>query len=911
VAAAPADLVQYGDYCHWLQGQQARQRAQLDYWLAQLAGAPQLHSLPLDHARPPRQGHGGRKLRRVLPAARLARVREQCGVHGVTLFMYLQTAFAAVLSLYANEADIVMGTPVAGRRHRDLGATVGLFVNTVVLRSQVDGHAGFAQLLAANRATIVQALEHQDLPFDDLLEHLAIPRSRAFSPLVQILFALQTQLGSPLELPGAAVADLPNDGEPVKVDLQLVAQEQCGAQCGELQLEWHYNASLFAPPSIARMADTLDALLDAVVAHPDTPLFELPLARHDARQAALRQAASAAPRQRLERMVAEAAARHPQRTAVRGPDGALTYAELERQATALAGRLHGLGVGRGSVAGLHLEQSPALLVAMLAVLKTGAAYLPLYPALPAERLQLMLDDSCAAVLVTASALRGRLTAACTVLIDDDAGTGNGASTCLGLPDSADLDAGDAAYVLYTSGTTGQPKGVIVAHAGVANLLDQMDALAPLPATNGPNGLLWSNMSFDVSVYEIYSMLCRGGTLHLVPDALRLEPRRLFQWMDEREIGSAFLHAAYLGPFGDHAAAGGGRALRRLLIGVEPIAAALVERIGRHLPALRVINGYGPTEATICCTLYPCGRSAPQPDAPLPIGRAVQGLELRVMNPAGGIAPPGAIGELYVAGIGLAVGYLRRPALDRDRFVPLPPDGTRFYRTGDLVRLNGDDELVFMGRCDRQVKVRGFRVELGEVETRLCQLPGIAEAAVLVAGEGAHGRLLAYVVTDDAARALSAVELEQQVRHGMRAAVPEYMVPARVIAVERMPRNASGKVHTALLPAPSDDRTVVAPRNAIETRLLRIWRDVLETDDLGVTDDFFAVGGQSLLAMLVLARTREQFGLGDAELSVTDLLDHPTIESFARTYALVLAAPPVREKIHYLSALADPVEEGVI
>lgn len=912
VAPAPGTLLQYGDYSQWLQQQEPRWRAQLGYWLTQLDGAPHMHSLPLDHARAPRQGHAGSKLHRALPADALDGIRRQCQAHGVTLFMHLHAAFAAVLSLYANEADIVTGTPVAGRRHRDAEATVGLFVNTLALRSRVDGRASFAQLLAANRSMILQALEHQDVPFDELVEQLDMPRSRAFSPLVQILFVLQTQLGSPLNLAGCEVDSISNDSEPVKVELQVVAQERDG----QLLLEWHFSTALFAPASVARMADTLVRLLAVLDTHMDTPLFALPLAGQQSGQEPSQEphgaTTQAAPLLRLEHMFEAAAARFPERLALSGADASLSYGELDRQASALAGRLCAWGVRRSSVVALHLDRSAAMIVAMLAVLKAGAAYLPLDPVHPQARLQAILDDSGARVLLTlrarAEALsmaRGRV-----VLLDDEAALAGAAQA---VPARATHLAGDPAYILYTSGTTGQPKGVVVAHAGVANLMQHMDALAPLDAA--PSGLLWSNMCFDVSVYETFSMLCSGGALYVVPEALRLEPQRLFQWMDGAGIASAFLHAAYLAPYAAHAAGGGGRALRRMLVGVEPIAAGPVEAVVRALPGLRVINGYGPTETTICCTLFPYGRAALAADAALPIGRAVQGLELRVMNAAGHMVPPGAIGELYVAGVGLALGYLNLPDLDSERFVTAGPAPVRAYRTSDLVRLNGDDELVFLGRTDKQVKVRGFRVELGEIETRLCQLDGVAEAVVVAAGDAAQRQLLAYVVLDDAplkdAAAAPAAAFEQHVRRGLRKLLPEYMVPARVLVIERMPLNASGKVQLERLPAPeAGGAAPLAPRNDIEARLLRLWEKVLEVDGLSVTDDFFAVGGQSLLAMLLVARIREEFCLGDTAISVADLLDDPTIESFARTHAPVLAEESVRRKIHYLASLQDPIEEGV-
>jgi amino acid adenylation domain-containing protein len=909
-APVPGPLVQYGDYCHWLhqQGQERRWRAQLEYWASQLEGAPHLHSLPLDHPRTPKQGHAGSKQYRTLAAGALARLRRQCQAHDVTLFMYLQTAFAAVLALYANETDIVMGTPVAGRRHRDLEGTVGLFVNTLVLRSRVDGNLSFAQLLAANKAMIVQALEHQDVPFDEVVEQLGIPRSRAVSPLVQILFVLQTELGGELRLPGGEVEYVANDSEPVKVELQLVAHELNG----QLQLEWHFNTGLFAEASIARMADSLLRLVAVLDAQSDTPLFALPLADHDTTQAPHCAETLDAPLGRLERWFEQAADRFPERVAVAGDDASLSYRELDQQASALAARLCAWGVQRAALVALHLDRSPAMLVAMLGVLKAGAAYLPLDPAHPPARLQAILDDSGAQVLLTQRAMAQVLDLAKgrKVLLDDEAALTSGAAP---LPDRATHLAQDPAYILYTSGTSGQPKGVIVAHAGVANLLNHMDALAPLG--EAPHGMLWSNFCFDLSVYEMYSMFCRGGTLHIVPDALRLEPQLLFKWMDARRITSAFMHAAYLAQFGDHVGGGGGQALRRMMVGVEPIAAGPVEAIARQVPGLRVLNAYGPTESSICSTLFLLGRMPLAADALLPIGRAVHGLELRVMNAMAELVPPGAIGELYVGGVGLALGYLNRPDLNQAKFVTLGQGAarTRFYRTGDFVRLNACGELDFLGRMDTQVKLRGFRIELSEIETRLCQLDEVSAAVVVAAGDAVHRQLNAYVVLKDAARATNSPDFELRARQALRKLLPEYMVPSSIIVLERIPLNANGKLQTERLPAPAVNaggKPAIAARDTVEARLLQLWADVLEVEGLGVTDDFFAAGGQSLLAMRLVARIRSEFSLGEGVISIVDLLDNPTAEMFARAHALVLAEESARRKIHYLASMQDAAEEGV-
>ncbi|SDZ17863.1 amino acid adenylation domain-containing protein [Lysobacter sp. yr284] len=902
----PAPRVQYIDFCHWLdrKGEDESWAHRFAYWSSQLESVPHLHSLPLDRARPPKQTHAGGKLYRRMGPERLAHLKRKSQAHDATMFMFLQTAFSVLLGLYSNERDIVVATPVAGRLHGDLEDTVGLFVNTLALRTRIDGNPPFAELLAANKAMIERALEHQDVPFDAVIDRLRIPRSRAHGPLAQVAFALQNVGEGELALIGAEVERLDNPTEPVKFDLQLLAQEDPDG----LRLEWHYNRDLFAQASVARMADSFMQLLESVLERSDAPVFSLAPAPAPVSDAAV--AASAF--ERLETMFERAARATPERIAVAMEDRRLSYRELDRRATDLAARLRACGAGPGAVVALHMRPSPETIVAVLGTLKAGAAYLPLDPIHPQARLQAIYEDSGAAVLLTQPALAGRIDAGRgerIVLERDDA-----PASAPSPPAPAAADPHAPAYVIYTSGTTGTPKGVVVAHAGLANLLQRMDELAPLA---GPwNGSLWSSFGFDVSVYEIFSALCRGGTLDIVPEAVRLDPERLFQWMEERRIASAFIHAGYLERFAEHVRGGGaGQRLQRTLIGVEPIAVAHVAAIAGNLPNLRVINGYGPTETTVCCTLFPFGRTALAADEYLPIGQAVRGLQLRVFNGAGAPAPAGAVGELYVGGVGLALGYLRRPELDRDRFVAAGEgDGAvRLYRTGDLVRWRADGELEFLGRADEQVKIRGFRIELGEVRARLCQLAEVSEAVALALGQGEHRRLVAYVVLKPEADASPAADTVAKLRQDLRRLLPEYMVPADIAVIERIPLNANGKLQRDALPhicANPAGTGIVAARDATEAELLALWKEVLAVQDIGVADDFFAAGGNSLLATRLVGRVRAQFGLDQSEIGLGEVLEHPTVQGFAHALADALAMRASRSKARHLQALQGEMEEGV-
>lgn len=901
--------LQYIDYAQWLRAQAADPAlaTQLDYWLQRLKGLPQLHGLPLDKPRPALQTYTGRQVRRTIAGQSLAAVRAQCQVQDATLFMFMHMAFSALVALYSAERDIVIGFPTAGRRHPDADATVGLFINTAIVRSQVDGAASFDSLLAQSKRDIRDTLAHQDVPYEVLLEHLKPARSRAHSPLVQLLLTVQDRQTPGFALPGVAAEPLANPEQPVKFDLQLEVEEHAE----QLQVTWRFNADLFDEHSIERMADGFNQLLAVAAQDGKATLHSI------AGQAAPLQGPPAAtPARRLEALFEEHARAHPDRTAVVFEATRLSYRELDCRANALASQLRARGVGHGGLVGLCVDRSIEMVVGLLAVLKAGAAYVPLDMAYPTRRLAAMIADCDACVLLGQRRHEAVLATfeRPVLLLDADAGEA-GNDPALPRP----LDASEPAYVIYTSGTTGVPKGVVVSHASVANLLAHFDRLAPLQAPW--NGSLWSSINFDVSVYEIFSPLCAGGCLHIIPDAHRLDPERLFAWMAQSGIHSSYLYAGYLEPYGEHlAGSSDASVLRRMLVGVEPISSDHLNAIARHVPALQIVNGYGPTEATVCCTTL---RFEPSPQAParrVPIGRAVAGAELHVMNASGQPVLPGALGELFVGGAGLAIGYLNNPDLTRQRFVDMRVDGTtrRLYRTGDVVRCLPSGDLEFIGRADEQIKIRGFRIEPGEIEVRLCEQDEVGDATVLALGEGIDKRIVAYVVPRSglaAARDAEAMALVERIRHGLKAFLPDYMVPADIVLLDAIPMTANGKVDRAALPRPAQSQAGatthrVAPRNEVERRLVEIWKEVLAQDEVGVTEDFFALGGHSLHVTRLTSRMRQRFELGEADLSLETVFENPTVERLAVALAIALRRNEARAKEQFLASLGENVEEGV-
>lgn len=901
--------VQYVDYAEWNRTfpDDSAMTAQLDYWLRKLDGLPQLHGLPLDKPRPTLQTYTGKQVTRTIAGRSLNAIRERCQAREVTLFMFMHMAFSALVALYSAERDIVIGFPMAGRRHRDVDATVGLFVNTAILRSQVDGDASFHSLLEESKRNIREAISNQDIPFEILLEKLRPARSRAHSPLVQLLLTVQSQ-EEDFALSGLEVERLANPEEPVKFDLQLEVEERPEA----LQITWHFNADLFEQCSIERMADSFNQLADVAATDGAATVYSVsgPTLPMQGPQAD-------SPARRLDTIFEEHARAHPDRTAVAFEATRLSYRELDRRANVLASQLRDLGVQRGSRVGLCVDRSVEMVVGMLGVLKAGAAYVPLDMSYPLQRLTVMISDCDASVLL--GQMRHEAVLAefkrPILLLDKEPGEAE-----LGPVNASPMEASAPAYVIYTSGTTGIPKGVVVSHASVTNMLMHFDRLAPMQAPW--NGSSWGSINFDVSVYEIFSALCAGGCLHIIPDTHRLDPERLFIWMAERKIHSTYLYAGYLEPFGEYLAApgGGGGALRRMLVGVEPISSDHLNAIASHIPELQIVNGYGPTEAAVCCTTLLFEASPHAPARRVPIGRAVAGAELFVMNAGGQPALPGALGELFVGGAGLAIEYLNNPEMTRERFVEKHIGATtrRLYRTGDVVRCLPSGDLEFIGRVDEQIKIRGFRIEPGEIEVRLCEQEEVSDAVVLALGEGIDKKIVAFVVPRKglvAAQGADGLALVDRIKHGLKAFLPDYMVPAAIVLLNAIPMTPNGKVDRAALPKPTPlqaDAAVhrVAPRNEVESRLIEIWKEVLAQEDIGVTEDFFALGGHSLHIARLTSRVRQQFQLGEFDLSLEVIFENPTVESLAMALATAMRRNDAKSKEQYLASLGENVEEGV-
>ncbi|MEO6196442.1 MAG: amino acid adenylation domain-containing protein [Thermoanaerobaculia bacterium] len=888
-----ADLaIQYGDFAQWqrswLEGEVLE--AQLRFWTSRLSGTESRLSLPLDHARTPQVGHRGAQRPVLLSPARAEELQGLARGHGVTLFMLLLAALQSLLSRYGGGGEVRVGTPIAGRNRIETEPLIGFFVNTLVLPSRLGDDPVFSELLERTREETLSAYAHQDLPFEKLVEEIAPQRDLDRTPLFDVLFALQNVTLPTVQLPELAIAPLHGEGSAAKFDLSL----SLGAGERGLGGGFEYDPALFDAVTVERLSVHFASLLRAVVAAPGGRLSELPLLGEPERQALIWEwndtVAPAAEPACLQNLVAAQVSRTPAAVAVVGPDETLTYGELDRRAELLSRRLRALGIGPECCVGVLLERTAELVVALLAVLKSGGAYVPLDAAYPQSRLAFILRDSGAAALITRGDLLASLGTVPEGVHPVLLAAGWQSEPAMELPSdvAAPAGPGNLAYLIYTSGSTGVPKAVALEHrSAVAFVRWAWEVFSPEDLA----GVLAStSIGFDMSVFELFVPLSRGGKVLVAANVLEL-PRL-------PAVGEVTLVNTVPSAMAELLAGGALPAsVRTVNLGGEPLPRALADAVHAQGP-LRLYNLYGPSEDTTFSTI---AAIAGQGSGPSSIGRPVAGTQVYLLGADRRLVPLGAPGELYLGGEGLGRGYFGRPDRTAESFVPNPfaalagGAGSRLYRTGDLARFRADGELEYLGRIDQQVKVRGFRIEPGEIESVLESHPGVRQAAVVAWTDGSGDRrLVAYVVP-------SGEEVPaQELREYLRGRLPEPMVPAFLVALASLPRTASGKIDRGSLPSPdlasgSAERSTVAPRSLLELELVGIWEELLGVSGLGVTDDFFELGGHSLLATRLMSRVRERFG---ADLPLRVLFENPTVATLAERVDTTLqggeavSAPPL-------------------
>ncbi|MGW7416123.1 non-ribosomal peptide synthetase [Streptomyces sp. NPDC054863] len=879
----PALPVQYAEYAarqrEWLAGDAAARQGA--YWQQTLADAPALLELPTDRPRPAEQDFRGGQVPVHFDEELTAAVGEFARRNGSTAFMAVLAGWALVLSRLAGGHDVVIGTPIAHRGRTGQEGLVGPFVNTLALRTDLSGDPTSDELLGRVREVTLSARLHADLPFEQVVDLVKPPRSLGRTPLFQAVLAWQDDepegREGAWELPGIDVTPRQSACTPAKFDLTLSLAEAGGCITGTLD----FAVALFDDTTAQRYGRHLRRVLEQMTARPDLPVAELTLLDEQERKQLLFDfndthlpATGTGLVERFEAQVRE----RPGQTALVHLGERLDYAALDRRANRVAHALIARGVGTDRVVGLHTDLSVDMVVGILGVLKAGGAYLPMDPALPTERLAGMVADSGAVLVLSnaATAADGWLS-----LAEVEAETSAPVAPAVAVRPE------DLAYVIFTSGSTGRPKGVAATHRGILNLLDYWQH--EFGATPGLPSAMWPSFSFDASVQELLLPLTTGGVLHLVPQGVREDPEALVGWLAEHRVVDVLLPPAFVKWICEAPEKRlEGLALRCVRTGLQPLPEDSLHRMEQALPGLRVLNGYGPTETALYCTAYlgprPLARQAP-------IGRPVANMRTYVLDERREPVPIGVIGELYIAGAGLARGYLNSPELTAERFVadPFVP-GERMYGSGDLVRWLPEGELLYVGRRDHQIKLRGFRVEPGEIEATLLDEPGVVEAAVLTDLDASGEPYLVAAIgtataedTDTATGAGTGTGAEPRTATEWKAALarrlPSHMIPAFYVELPRLPQTPNGKLdRTAVLELSRAARPAqvnqASPRDHIELTLYQIWQRLLLHPDIGIRDSFFDIGGTSISAIKLAHAIREEFG---QSLPLRDLLLHPTIE----------------------------------
>jgi amino acid adenylation domain-containing protein len=863
----PALSIQYADFAQWQRrwlgsGELARQ---LPYWKEQLAGAPPVVTFPPDYRRPDVEKTGGRRALVVIPRDLVAQLEQLSRDNGVTLFMLLLAAFKTLLFRYSGQEDVVVGIPSANRSRSELHPLIGFFVNNLVLRTSLADNPTFTELLARVREVTLRAYDHQDVPFDTLVHELHTERSVGHAPLFQTMFSFQNFPLEDLELPGLRIT-------PVDMEVGIARYDLCVEMYprhGELRTYFEYNTDLYHPDTIAAMQEHLLTLLKEVLADPSRTIDSIPLLS-EAEQYDLivlrNQTGRPVPagicfHHRFEQIARD----YPERFAVTTTDSALTYAQLNSQANQIAQALARRNVEQGSIVAICMERGTELLAGLLGILKTGAAYLPLDPIYPRMRIASILEDAKPVAVLTTESMREVVSqSACPLLTMDTLRLEYGQQA----PDPVvPITQNDIAYVIFTSGSTGKPKGVQIPHHALVNFLESM---AREPGLGRDDVLLAvTTVSFDIAALELFLPLYVGGRVHIAtrpadPDAL-LEELTTVRPNVMQATPATWQLLLSSGWQGD--------TQLKILCGGEALDVSLARSLLARCASLW--NMYGPTETTIWSSALRVGEPL---ESSVPLGPPIANTAFYILDGKQQLMPVGAVGELYIGGNGIALGYLRRPELTSERFLRDPFSASpqaRMYRTGDLARYRRDGSIEFLGRVDHQVKLRGFRIELGEIEHALRAQSGVKDAVVVVREQDGDKTIVGYVVAD------GSVDLIQStLREALRESLPAYMVPAFIVSLKEFPRMPNGKLNRIALPAPERVATAsqcVEPSNEDQRAVAEVFKDILNVERVSIYDNFFELGAHSLLIVKAHSRLK-----GDrySDLQLVDFFRYPTIEQLA-------------------------------
>ncbi|QFY82157.1 amino acid adenylation domain-containing protein [Bacillus subtilis] len=878
----PALRIQYKDYAVWQEGFKTGDayKTQGAYWLKQLEGELPVLDLPADHARPPVRSFAGDKVSFTLDQEVASDLHKLARENGSTLYMVLLAAYTAFLSRLSGQEDIIVGSPIAGRPHKDLEPILGMFVNTLALRTRPEGGKPFVQYLQEVRETALEAFEHQDYPFEELVDKLELTRDMSRNPLFDVMFVLQNMDQESLELDELCLKPAANNGHQTsKFDLTLYAQEQ---PHGLLTFQMEFSTDLYKKKTIEKWLQYFINMLLSIIKDNKAALGTINILNEDETHYLIHELNRTKidyPRnETISRLFEMQAEQTPNAVAIVSDTQVFTYEDLNSWANQIASVLQIKGVGPDSVVALLTGRTPELIAGMLGILKAGGAYLPIASDLPVERIAYMLSDSGAALLLQSEKTEKQLLdIECEQIIIEDIQK-------QGETKNVDSSAGphSLAYIIYTSGSTGKPKGVMIEQRSVIRLVKNSNYITFTPEDRL---LMTSSIGFDVGSFEIFGPLLNGAALHLSDQQTFLDSHQLKRYIEHQGITTIWLTSSLFNHLTEQNEQTFSQ-LKHLIIGGEALSPSHVNRIRNVCPEVSIWNGYGPTENT---TFSTCLHIQKTYELSIPIGRPVGNSTAFILNQWGVLQPVGAVGELCVGGDGVARGYLGRPDLTKEKFVPHPfAPGDRLYRTGDLARWLPDGTIEYVGRIDDQVKVRGYRVELGEIESALRQIDGVKEAAVLArTAQTGSTELFGYISVKAGTNA-------EQVRSLLARSLPNYMIPAYIIEMETLPLTSNGKLNRKALPEPNftSKQTYAPPRNDLEDQLVLIWQEVLGIQRIGIEDSFFELGGDSIKALQVSARLG-RYGLS---LQVSDLFRHPKIKDlspFIRKSERIIEQGPVQ------------------
>ncbi len=886
-ASAPRQpALQYADFACWQRSDQCASApaSQIDYWKAQLAGMTLLE-LPCDRPDGTRWTYWSALHRCSVTLGQTA-LKRLAQEENTTPFTVLLTAYLILLHRYTGADDVCVGVPVAGRSHVELEPLIGAFINTVAIRSGIEAHRTVRQQLRCVNDAVTAALANQDTPFEEVVHALGLPRDHSRPQVFQTMFQLRNFPRSEALAGGLTFEEYPVDSGVSPIELALELAENLDGYA----LAIRYHTDRYSAAQVARLATHYQVVLRGMLDDPDAAMAHLPLLTPEEHRRVIvewNRTSVAHPRDRcLHHLVEEQARRHPDAIALHHRERTLSYRTLDADANRLAHWLRAQRVGPDCLVGLLVERSIEMIVAMVAIHKAGGAYLPLDPAYPTERLRFMLDDAAAVALLYHTATRDRLPHRDVPMLSLDADWDSSVAELPAHAPDAPVGPEHLAYAIYTSGSTGTPKGVLVEHGSAVNFV--LAAIGHQGLSADERLLQLSTMAFDASVEEIQCALGCGATLVLYPDR-DIDANRLLDCCADYAVTSLYMTQSLWSLLTDEAVRSGQRApqcLRRCVLGGEALRGSdlrlWLEHVGPHVT---VFNTYGPTEITVYATQWH-SRTPPDTTAPPPIGRPIDNTRCYVLDRQRNPLPIGLAGELYIGGAGVARGYLNRPELTAERFLDDPfseEPAARMYRTGDRVRWRADGEIEFLGRIDEQFKIRGYRVEPGEVEAALLQHPGICGAAVV----GRNGQLLAYVVPGEQPGPGA-----DELRRYLAQSLPPYLVPSLFVPIAALPMTPSGKVDRRALPDPDrstrkTDSEFAAPRSATERALADIWAEILGIGQVGIHDDFFALGGHSLLATQMLSRIRSRLGV---DLPFRSLFEHPNVAGLAKVVDAALSEP---------------------